>query len=179
MPAGDIAVLPKLADVGTGDTLSESGKITFAEMPFPDPLYPVAIESATKGEEDKLGTALNKLVEEEPTLHLRRDDETHQTVLSGLGDVHIDVALAKLRDKYNVEAQTIDLRIPYRETIRKKARGAGTPQEADGRLGPVRRLLACASSPTPARATSSSTRSWAVASRASSYRPSTRASRTR
>jgi elongation factor G len=135
VPAGDIAVLPKLTDVGTGDTLSESGKVQFAPMPFPDPLYPVAIESATKGEEDKLGTALNKLVEEEPTLHLKRDEETHQTVLSGLGDVHIDVALAKLRDKYHVEARTLDMRIPYRETIRKKAEAQGRHKKQTGGSG--------------------------------------------
>jgi len=134
-PAGDIAALPKLGEVGTGDTLSESGKIEFAEMPFPDPLYPVAIEAATKGDDDKLGTALNKLVQEEPTLTLRRDDETHQTVLSGLGDVHIDVALTKLRDKYNVEATTLDLRIPYRETIRKKAEAQGRHKKQTGGSG--------------------------------------------
>jgi elongation factor G len=135
IPAGDIAVLPKLGDVITGDTLSADGSVTFAPLPLPEPLYPVAIQAKTKADEDKLGTALNKLVEEEPTLHLLRDEETHQTVLSGLGDVQIDVALAHLRDRNHVEAETIDIRIPYRETIRKSASAQGRHKKQTGGSG--------------------------------------------
>jgi len=135
IPAGDIAVLPKLGDVVTGDTLSADGSVTYAPLPLPEPLYPVAIQAKTKADEDKLGTALNKLVEEEPTLHLLRDEETHQTVLSGLGDVQIDVALAHLRDRNHVEAETIDIRIPYRETIRKSASAQGRHKKQTGGSG--------------------------------------------
>jgi elongation factor G len=133
--AGDIAVLPKLADAITGDTLSEKGDVRIADLPFPEPLYPVAIVAKTKADEDKLGTALNKLVEEEPTLLLKRDEETHQTVLSGVGETAIDVAIAKLHDRYNVEAETTDLRIPYRETIRKTATAQGRHKKQTGGSG--------------------------------------------
>ncbi|HEY5540349.1 MAG TPA: elongation factor G [Coriobacteriia bacterium] len=134
-PAGDVAVLPKLGDVITGDTLSEKGAVSIATLPFPKPLYPVAIVAKTKADEDKLGTALNKLVEEEPTLLLKRDDETHQTVLSGVGETAIDVAIAKLHDRYNVEAEQVDLRIPYRETIRKTSTAQGRHKKQTGGSG--------------------------------------------
>ena len=135
IPAGDIAVLPKLGEVRTGDTLSLKGDVKIASMPLPEPLYPVAVVAKTKADEDKLGTALNKLVEEEPTLALRRDDETHQTVLSALGETAIDVALSKLKERYNVEAELIDLRIPYRETIRKMAQAQGRHKKQTGGSG--------------------------------------------
>ncbi len=135
VPAGDIAVLPKLSDTVTGDTLSADPSIVFAPLPLPEPLYPVAIQARTKADEDKLGTALNRLVDEEPTLHLNRNEETRQTVVSGLGDVQIDIALARLRDRYNVEAETLDLRIPYRETIRKTASAQGRHKKQTGGSG--------------------------------------------
>jgi len=133
--AGDVAVLPKLGDVITGDTLSEKGEVKVATLPFPKPLYPVALVAKTKADEDKLGTALNKLVEEEPTLVLDRDDETHQTVLTGIGETAIDVAIAKLHERYNVEAELIELRIPYRETIRKSATAEGRHKKQTGGSG--------------------------------------------
>ncbi|MBS3957439.1 MAG: elongation factor G [Clostridiales bacterium] len=135
VPAGDIAVLPKLSETLTGDTLSADGSVTYQPMPFPEPLYPVAIQAKTKADEDKLGVALNKLVEEEPTLKLVRDEETHQTVLAGLGDVQIDIAIARLRDRYHADAETIDLRIPYRETIRKTAQAQGRHKKQTGGSG--------------------------------------------
>ena len=134
-PAGDIAVLSKLGETLTGDTLSADGSITFSPMPFPEPPYPVAIQAKTKADEDKLGVALNKLVEEEPTLRLTRDEETNQTVLGGLGDVQIDIAISRLRDRYHAEAETIDLRIPYRETIRKTAEAQGRHKKQTGGSG--------------------------------------------
>jgi len=134
-PAGDVAVLPKLGDVLTGDTLSEKGEVHIASLPLPEPLYPVALVAKTKADEDKLGTALNKLVDEEPTLTLSRSDETHQTVLSALGDTAIDVAIAKLRDRYNAEAEVVELRIPYRETIRKVAKAQGRHKKQTGGSG--------------------------------------------
>ena len=134
-PAGDVAVLPKLGDVLTGDTLSEKGDVRIASLPLPEPLYPVALVAKTKADEDKLGTALNKLVDEEPTLTLSRSDETHQTVLSALGDTAIDVAIAKLRDRYNAEAEIVELRIPYRETVRQIAKAQGRHKKQTGGSG--------------------------------------------
>ena len=177
-PAGDIAVLPKLGDVLTNDTLSEKGDVAIAPLPLPEPLYPVAIVAKTKADEDKLGTALNKLVEEEPTLRLKRDDETHQTVLSAIGETAVDVALAKLQDRYHVEAELVDLRIPYRETIRKSASAQGRHKKQTGGSG---QFADCwlRVEPNPAAATSSRTRSSAARSPSPTSSPSTRASRTR
>ncbi len=135
VPAGDIAVLPKLAETVTNDTLADGGSAAFAPLPLPEPLYPVAIVAKTKADEDKLGTSLNKLVEEDATLRLDRNEETHQTVISGLGDVHIDVVLARLRDRFHVEAELLDVRIPYRETIRKVAQAQGRHKKQTGGAG--------------------------------------------
>jgi elongation factor G len=135
VPAGDIAVLPKLGDVATNDTLSAKGDVTFAGMPLPLPLHSVAIRAKNKADEDKLGTGLNKIVEEEPTLLIRRDAETHQTVLTALGETQIDVVMARLRSRFSVDTELVDLRIPYRETIRKVAQAEGRHKKQTGGSG--------------------------------------------
>ena len=135
VPAGDIAVLPKLGDVITNDTLSAKGDVEFAGMPLPNPLFAVAIRAKNKADEDKLGTGINKIVEEEPTLRVRRDPETHQTVLSALGDSQVDVVMARLRARFNVETELLDLRIPYRETVRKVAQAQGRHKKQTGGSG--------------------------------------------
>lgn len=134
-PAGDIAVLSKLGDVLTNDTLSAKGDVAFAPLPLPEPLYPVAIVAKTKADEDKLGTALKGIVDEDPSLSLKRDEETHQTVLTAMGDTAIDVVISRLHDRFHVEAETIDLRIPYRETIRKTAQAQGRHKKQTGGSG--------------------------------------------
>jgi elongation factor G len=135
VPAGDIAVLPKLLETSTNDTLSAKGDVTFAPLPLPEPLHTVAIRAKNKADEDKLGTGLNKIVEEEPTLRLRRDAETHQTVLSALGDTQVDVVMARLKARFNVETELVELRIPYRETIRKVATAQGRHKKQTGGSG--------------------------------------------
>jgi elongation factor G len=135
VPAGDIAVLPKLADTATNDTLSAKGDVRFAPMPLPEPLYPVAIVAANKADEDKLGQGLNRIVEEEPTIHVVRNAETHQTVLYTLGDTQTDVVMAHLKSRFNVDTSIIDLRIPYRETIRKTASAQGRHKKQTGGSG--------------------------------------------
>lgn len=135
VPAGDIAVIPKLGDVVTNDTLSATGDIAFAPLPLPEPLYPAAIVAKTKADEDKLGTALKQLVDEDPALSLKRDEETRQTVLSAMGDTAIDVVLSRLRDRFHVEAELVDLRIPYRETIRTVAQAQGRHKKQTGGAG--------------------------------------------
>jgi len=134
-PAGDIAVLAKLADTLTNDTLSAKGGVTFAPLPLPEPLYPVAVVAKTKADEDKLGTALKSIVDEEPSLRMSRDEETHQTVISAIGDTAIDVVLARLHERFHVEAELEDLRIPYRETIRKTAQAQGRHKKQTGGSG--------------------------------------------
>jgi elongation factor G len=134
-PAGDIAVLTKLGDVLTNDTLSLKGGIAFENLPLPEPLYPVAIVAKTKADEDKLGSALKSIVDEDSALVLKRDEETHQTVLSALGDTAIDVVISRLHERFHVEAETEDLRIPYRETIRKPAEAQGRHKKQTGGSG--------------------------------------------
>ena len=133
--AGDIVVIPKLGEALTNDTLSISGKIKYAPMPLPEPLYPVAIVAKTKADEDKLGGVLKSIVDEDPSLSMRRDEETRQTVISAAGDSAIDVLLTRLKTRYNVEAELIPLRIPYRETIRKVAEAQGRHKKQSGGSG--------------------------------------------
>jgi elongation factor G len=133
--AGDIAVLTKLADTLTNDTLSAKGDVAFAPLPLPEPLYPVAIVAKTKADEDKLGSALKGIVDEDPSLLMRRDEETHQTVITSYGDAAIDVLLNRLHDRFHVEAEIIDMRIPYRETIRKTAQAQGRHKKQTGGSG--------------------------------------------
>jgi elongation factor G len=134
-PAGDIAVLTKLADTLTNDTVSAKGGIAFQPLPIPEPLYPVAIVAKTKADEDKLGTALKTIVEEDQALSLTRDEETHQTVLRTMGDAAVDVVLSRLRDRFHVEAELVEVRIPYRETIRKTAQAEGRHKKQTGGSG--------------------------------------------
>ncbi|MBN1193725.1 MAG: elongation factor G [Coriobacteriia bacterium] len=134
-PAGDIAVLTKLADTLTNDTLSARGDLAFAPLPLPEPLYPVAIVAKTKADEDKLGSALKSMVDEDPSLVLRRDEETHQTIITSLGDAAVDVLLNRLHERFHVEAELTDLRIPYRETIRKTAQAQGRHKKQTGGSG--------------------------------------------
>ena len=135
VPAGDIAVLPKLSDTVTNDTLSAKGDVRFAPMPLPAPLFPVAIVASNKADEDKLGQGLNRISEEEPTIKVVRDAETHQTVLSALGDTQIDVVMNRLKSRFNVDTQLVELRIPYRETIRKTAQAQGRHKKQTGGSG--------------------------------------------
>jgi elongation factor G len=135
VPAGDIAVLPKLADTATNDTLSTKGDIRFAPMPLPAPLFAAAIVASNKADEDKLGQGLNRIFEEEPTLKVVRDAETHQTVIYSLGDTQTEVVMGRLKGRFNVETHLVDLRIPYRETIRKTASAQGRHKKQTGGSG--------------------------------------------
>ncbi len=133
--AGDIVVVPKLAETRTGDTLSAQGDIAIAPLPFPVPQYPVAIEAANKKEEDKLGTFLARVAENDPTVRIERREDTHQTVVTAMGDAQIDSLLNRLRDQAKVEAKLVAVRIPYRETIRKQAEAQGRHKKQTGGAG--------------------------------------------
>ena len=133
--AGDIIVVPKLDEARPGDTLSLSGKLELAPMPMPTPLYPVAIEAVNKKEEDKLGTFLAKASETDPTIQIRRDEETHQTIVTAMGDEQINTLLIRMKENANVEAKLIPVRIPYRETIRKQAEAQGRHKKQTGGSG--------------------------------------------
>ncbi|MEG0504965.1 MAG: elongation factor G, partial [Raoultibacter sp.] len=133
--AGDIIVVPKLTDAKTGDTLSKSGDLAIDPLPLPEPQYPVAIEAANKKDEDKLGTALARIAENDPTVRITRSEETHQTVLTAMGDTQVDAILARMKDQNGVEAVLIPVRVPYRETIRKVAEAQGRHKKQTGGAG--------------------------------------------
>ena len=133
--AGDIVVVPKLVETRTGDTLSESGSIAIASLPFPIPQYPVAIEAVNKKEEDKLGTFLARVAENDPTIRIERHEDTHQTVVTAMGEAQIDTILSRLAAQAKVETKLVPVRIPYRETIRKTAEAEGRHKKQTGGAG--------------------------------------------
>lgn len=133
--AGDIIVIPKLADTRTGDTLSQTGEISINPIDIPIPQYPVALEASDRNSEDKLGTFLSKTIENDPTLILRNDEETHQTILTCMGDVQLELLLSRAREQAKVDAKQIPVRIPYRETIRKQAEAQGRHKKQTGGSG--------------------------------------------
>ncbi len=136
IPAGDIGGVAKLTKTHTGDTLSDkSHPVTIDVPPLPEPLLAYAIEPKTKGDEDKLSTGLARLREEDPTLRVDRSEETHETVLYGMGDSHLEVAIARLRDKYGVDVVTRPARIPYKETIRRAVGATGRHVKQSGGHG--------------------------------------------
>ncbi|QKD79250.1 MULTISPECIES: elongation factor G [Actinomyces] len=119
--AGHIYAFIGLKDVTTGDTLSsQSAPIILESMTFPDPVIHVAIEPKTKGDQEKLGVAIQKLSEEDPTFTVRLDEETGQTVIGGMGELHLDVFVDRMRREFKVEANVGNPMVAYRETIRKK-----------------------------------------------------------
>lgn len=117
--AGDIVAIAKLADTTTGDTLGIKDKTEILPgIVFPHPVYSVAVEAKSRNDEDKLGNALTRLMEEDPTLKMEKNTETKETILSGMGEQHLDITLERLQRKFGVEVVTHEPRVPYRETIR-------------------------------------------------------------
>lgn len=133
--AGDIIVVPKLAETRSGDTLSVEGDIAIEPMPLPAPQYPVAIEAVNKNEEDKLGTFLARAAEADPTIRLTRNEDTHQTILTAMGDTQVDMLLGHLKEQTGVEVKLVPVRVPYRETIRKTAEAQGRHKKQTGGAG--------------------------------------------
>jgi elongation factor G len=116
--AGDIGAVAKLNVTGTGDTLgTREAAVKMAAITFPDPVFSEAVYPRTKGDLDKLGASLTKLVEEDPTLQVRRDATTNETMLSGLGDTQLDVAAEKMSRKFGVNIDLQTPKVPYKETI--------------------------------------------------------------
>jgi elongation factor G len=119
--AGQIVAVMGLKDTTTGDTLSDPTKPVILEsMTFPAPVINVAIEPRTKGDQDKLGTAIQRLAEEDPTFQVRTDEETGQTIIAGMGELHLEVLVDRMRREFKVEANIGRPQVAYRETIRKK-----------------------------------------------------------
>ncbi len=134
--AGDIVAIAKLSRAETGDTLSaKDDPLLVAAWEMPEPLLPVAIRAKSKADEDKLGQGLARLVAEDPTLRLENNQETGQLVLWCMGEAHADVLLDRLKTKYGVEVETVDLRVPLRETFAAKATGKGRHVKQSGGHG--------------------------------------------
>lgn len=139
--AGDIGIVTKLSDTVTGDTLGpKDNPITLPPIVFPAPVYSMAVQPASKASVDKLGPSLQRLLEEDPGLHLTRDADTHETVLAGLGDAHLDVTVGRLKRKFNVEVDLHLPRVPYRETISKPAKADYTHKKQTGGHGQYARV---------------------------------------
>ena len=134
--AGDIGAVAKLAETITGDTLADkSSPIVYPGIEPPEPLLPKAIAPKTKGDEDKLMIGLHKIIEEDPALKLERSDETHQTILWGMGDAHLDVVMEKLKRKFSVEVAEVPFKVPYRSTLKGKADVLGRHVKQSGGHG--------------------------------------------
>lgn len=134
--AGDIIVIPKLDDVRTGDTLaSKEFPVKYPAIAFPSSLYTVCVSAENKGDEEKLGAALNKIAEEDPTCVVRKDVESGQLQLSTIGEVHLDHILNKMERKYGAKAILSKVYIPYRETIRGKSTAEGKHKKQSGGHG--------------------------------------------
>ena len=118
--AGDICAVIGLKNTTTGDTLSDADKPVILEsMSFPDPVISVAIEPKTKGDQEKLGTAIQRLAEEDPTFKVHTDEETGQTIIAGMGELHLDILVDRMRREFKVEANVGKPQVAYRETLRK------------------------------------------------------------
>ncbi|MCD5313059.1 elongation factor G [Kineosporia babensis] len=118
--AGHIYAVIGLKDTTTGETLSDpTDPIVLESMTFPEPVISVAIEPKTKGDQEKLGTAIQKLAEEDPTFQVRQDEETGQTIIAGMGELHLDILVDRMRREFKVEANVGKPQVAYRETIRK------------------------------------------------------------
>ena len=119
--AGQIVAVMGLKDTSTGDTLCDPGKpVVLESMTFPAPVINVAIEPKTKSDQEKLGTAIQRLAEEDPTFQVRTDEETGQTIISGMGELHLEVLVDRMRREFKVEANIGRPQVAYRETVRKK-----------------------------------------------------------
>ena len=124
--SGDIAAVVGLKDTTTGDTLCDDKKpIILESMEFPDPVISVAVEPATKNDQDKMGIALQKLAEEDPTFKVHTDAETGQVIISGMGELHLQIIVDRMLDEFKVDCKVGDPQVAYRETIRKSAKAEG------------------------------------------------------
>ncbi len=124
--AGDIAAAVGLKDVTTGDTLcAQNDVITLERMTFPDPVIAMAVEPRTKSDQEKMGIALSRLAQEDPSFRVRSDEESGQTIISGMGELHLEIIVDRMKREFNVEANVGKPQVAYRETIRKPVKQEG------------------------------------------------------
>ena len=136
LSCGDIGAFGKMDKVKTGDTLCDPRKVvSLKQIPYAQPCYSMAIQPKVKGQEDKVGTGLNRLNEEDPSFTLVNNAETHQLVLSGSGDQHLDVLVSKLKSRFGVDAILVPAKIAYREKIKKTVNAHGRHKKQTGGSG--------------------------------------------
>jgi len=134
--AGDIAAVVGLKEVTTGDTLCASDKvITLERMEFPEPVIHIAVEPKTKADQEKMGIALSRLAQEDPSFRVRTDEESGQTIISGMGELHLEIIVDRMRREFNVEANIGAPQVAYRETIRKAVEQEGKFVKQSGGRG--------------------------------------------
>jgi len=134
--AGDLGAVAKLKETRTNDTLAEkTAGLTFAPITFPEPVLSYAIEPKSRGDEDKISTAMHRLEEEDPTIRYQRDPQTHELLLAGQGQMHIEVTVAKLKRRFSVDVVLKPPRIPYRETITARVEAHGRHKKQTGGHG--------------------------------------------
>ncbi|MDX6488701.1 MAG: elongation factor, partial [Gaiellaceae bacterium] len=133
---GDIGAVAKLKETATGDLLLDHEEpVEIPTIEFPEPVMSFAVTPKAKGDEEKVATSLRRLSEEDPTLHLRRDPQTGEQLLSGLSQIHVEVAVERLRSRFNVEVELHPPRVPYLETIRSEAKAQGRYKKQTGGRG--------------------------------------------
>jgi elongation factor G len=133
---GDIGAIGKMDKVKTGDTLCDPRKVVaLKQIPFAEPCYAVAIAPKVRGQEDKVAQGLYRLNEEDPSFTVVNNAETHQMVLTGTGDIQVDVLVSKLKSRFNVDAELSETRVPYREKIRKTVQKQGRHKKQTGGSG--------------------------------------------
>ena len=134
--AGDIAAVAKFKNTHTGDTLVEgASSIIYPDVTWPEPMISFAIEPKSRGDEDKISTAIHKIIEEDPGLRYEREPQTKQFLISGQGQMHVEVAVSRLRNRYGVEVNLKPPKVPYRETIRGRADVQGRHKKQTGGHG--------------------------------------------
>lgn len=134
--AGDIVVVAKLQETGTGDSLCEKDKpIIFEPISYPKPMFTMCIAAKNKGDEDKIGNALHRLTDEDPTFKVRKNTETKQLLVSGIGEVHTDIMAERMKRKFGVDVLLSDPKVPYRETIRGSVKVEGKHKKQSGGHG--------------------------------------------
>ncbi len=135
VPVGDIGAVVKLSKTHTGNTLAAPGAPSRDPIHLPTPAFTAVVAPKTQSDLDKLSVALTRLVEEDPCLHVSRDPETADTLLAGMGESHVEIALERMQRRFGVDVLKRDRRVPYRETIRKKARAEGRHKKQSGGHG--------------------------------------------
>ncbi len=133
--AGDICAIAKLNGILTGDTIGKAGTKPLPPIHYPEPIYRIAIRPNAKSDEDKLGSALTRILEEDPTLRYIREPSTHQEILEGMGDIHLETVIEKLKVKFGVNVTVEEALVPYRETVKGNSKAQGRHKRQTGGKG--------------------------------------------